>query len=131
MNFTTTQLLYIASRPSMFDSELVEAGPTPQLLSTGDYIFFHNSAGTGGYHAEFAIINGTQPDAPPIQRAMEPLLSPVYDFELGIAPAECNVPNVVFLEAVAPVEGMEDTFDVWFGGSDAVVSTARVSVTKN
>lgn len=131
MNFTTVQDLYIATRPSMFDSELVEAGPTPQLLSTGDYVFFHNSAGTGGYHAEYAIIDGEKPDAPPLQRAQEPLLSPIYDFELGTAPAECNVANVVFLEAVAPVDGMVDTFDVFFGGSDAVVSTARVSVTKN
>ena len=36
----------------------------------------------------------------------------------------------VFLEAAAPVTGMTDTFDVWYGGSDAVIGTARVKVTK-
>ena len=38
--------------------------------------------------------------------------------------------QVVFLEAAAPVAGEPDTFDVWFGGSDAVVGTARVKVVK-
>ena len=57
-----------------------------------------------------------------------PLLSPTRDWELGVAPAECNVQCVVFLEAAAPVAGQPNTFDVWFGGSDAVVGTARVKV---
>ena len=48
---------------------------------------------------------------------------------MGVAPAECNVQCVVFLEAAAPVEGMPDQFDVWFGGSDAVIGTARIQVT--
>ncbi len=169
VNFTTTVPVFIDTRPGHFDSELVEAGPSPQLLSTGDYVFFHNSAGPGGYHAEYVILNGTHPAAPYLQRAQQPILSPLYDFELGVAPAECNVPNVVFLEcvggggvrthtrahaprqcltshtrmhaspapaptpyyrAVAPVDGAVDTFDVWFGGSDAVVSTARFQVTR-
>ena len=162
VNFTTTQDTFIATRPGMFDDGLVEAGPSPQLLSDGNYIFFHNSASASGnaYHAEYVILNGTHPDAPYLQRAQQPILAPLYDFETGAAPAECNVPNVVFLEcvsaarrnslppplrttltqhtrhapsylcrAVAPVDGQKDTFDVWFGGSDAVVSTARFTVT--
>jgi hypothetical protein len=36
----------------------------------------------------------------------------------------------VFLEAATPVDGMVDTFDVYFGGSDAVIGTARFTVTK-
>ena len=65
-----------------------------------------------------------------LQRSEMPLLSPTRDWELGNAPAECNVQCVVFLEAAAPVEGQSDLFDVWFGGSDAVVGTARVQVAK-
>lgn len=39
-------------------------------------------------------------------------------------------PNVVFLEAARRVPGAAgDVFDVWFGGSDAVISTARIQVT--
>ena len=80
----------------------MEAGPSPQLLSDGNYIFFHNSAAASNnaYHAEYVILNGTHPDAPYLERAQQPILSPLYDFELGVAPAECNVANVVFLECV-------------------------------
>jgi predicted GH43/DUF377 family glycosyl hydrolase len=63
-----------------------------------------------------------------LQRADAPLLTPTFDWELGQAPAECNVACVIFLEAVAPVQGLVDTFDVYFGGSDAVVGTARVQI---
>jgi hypothetical protein len=101
VNFTTIVPDFITPRSDSFDNGLVEAGPSPQRLSTGDYIFFHNSAdGRDAYHAEYVILNGTHPEAPFLQRAMEPLLSPLYNFELGQAPAECNVPNVVFLECV-------------------------------
>jgi predicted GH43/DUF377 family glycosyl hydrolase len=128
--FLLVQLIdsYIASRPGYFDSGLVEAGPSPQLLSDGNYVQFHNSEDAQNcYHAEFAIINGTDPTHV-LQRADAPLLTPTFAWELGQAPAECNVACVVFLEAVAPVDGMLDTFDVWFGGSDAVVGTARVQI---
>ena len=54
----------------------------------------------------------------------------MQDWEVGTAPAECNVPGVVFLEAARPVEGQPDTFDVWYGGSDAVIGTARVQFTR-
>jgi hypothetical protein len=174
VTFNTTVDTFIAPRVGGFDDGLVEAGPSPQLLSDGNYIFFHNSASASNnaYHAEYVILNGTHPDAPYLERAQAPILSPLYDFELGVAPAECNVANVVFLEcvrlrvarewpraasspprwaappshapharfpspvprldrAVAPVDGQADTFDVWFGGSDAVVSTARFKVTRN
>lgn len=45
-------------------------------------------------------------------------------------PAPCRrcAPQVTFLEAAAPVRGVPDAFDVYFGGSDAVVGTARVQV---
>jgi len=98
VNFTTTNPDFIVPRGNNFDSYLVEAGPSPQLLSDGNYVFFHNSAGNGGYHAEYVILNGTHPDSAYLQRADTPLLSPTYDFEKGVAPAECNVANVVFLE---------------------------------
>jgi len=127
-NFTLVARDFIAPRDGEFDSGLVEAGPPPLALSTGDYIFFFNSA-DGCYHAEYAILSGADPTVI-LQRAAAPLLSPTRDWERGAAPAECNVACVVFLEAAAPVDGQPDVFDVWFGGSDAVVGTARVSVKK-
>jgi hypothetical protein len=41
----------LAPRPGMFDSNLVESGPPPFRLSTGDWFFLHNSAnGSNAYH---------------------------------------------------------------------------------
>lgn len=101
-------------------------------FSTGDFIFFHNSANAthNCYHPGFVILDGADLGSY-VQRSSEPLLSPVYDWEIGAAPAECNVGCVVFLEAARAVPGEVDTFDVFFGGSDAVIGTARVRVTKN
>lgn len=123
---------FITPRADNFDNDLVESGPPPLRLSDGNYLFLHNSANTSTghcYHPGFVILSGADPSVI-LQRSAVPLLSPTRTWELGVAPSECNVQCVVFLEAAAPVDGQADTFDVWFGGSDAVIGTARVSVTK-
>ena len=75
------------------------------------------------------ILDGADPTRV-LQRSAVPLLSPVQGWELGAPPFECNVGSVVFLEAAVRVESdAGDLFDVYFGGSDAVVGTARVRVT--
>jgi predicted GH43/DUF377 family glycosyl hydrolase len=131
-NYTLLNSSFIVPRPDKFDSFLVEAGPPPLFLSDGNIIFFHNSANATmhAYHPGFVIINGSDPTQI-LQRSETPILSPTRDWEIGSYPAECNVANVVFLEAAAPVDGMIDTYDVWFGGSDAVVGTARFRVSKS
>jgi predicted GH43/DUF377 family glycosyl hydrolase len=148
-NISSSAVL-LAPRPGMFDSRLVESGPPPVQLSTGDWLFVHNSADDAlAYHASFAILNGSQPTQV-LQRAEQPLLSPSLPWMRGWAPELCNVPNVVFVEAMAPLaadgratvqghrapdgpdslaQGGKDQFRIWFGGSDAVVGTAVVSVT--
>jgi predicted GH43/DUF377 family glycosyl hydrolase len=115
-------------RGDAFDNALVESGPSPLLLSDGSYVFFHNSDNSthACYNAEFSILDGETLAV--IQRAPVAMISPTRDWELGTAPAECNVPCVVFLEAAAPVLGQPNEFDVWFGGSDAVVGTARIKI---
>ena len=42
--------------------------------------------------------------------------------------AQCNVHDVVFLEAMRPLPGSVDTFEVYFGGSDAAIGSALVRV---
>ena len=128
-NFTKVNSTFITPRADSFDTRLVESGPNPFILSDGNYIFFHNSANkTACYHPGYVILSGVDPSVI-LTRSESPLLSPTRDWEVGIAPQECNVPCVVFLEAAAPVTGAVDEFDVWFGGSDAVIGTARVKVT--
>jgi hypothetical protein len=85
--------------------------------------------------------------ARPLTPVHVPLLSPVRDWERGVSPAQvrlrsssaatihvaqaaaqCNVHDVVFLEAMRRLPGTVDTFEVFFGGSDAVIGSAIVQV---
>ena len=128
-NWTVVNETYITPRGDAFDNALVEAGPSPMKLNDGNLIFFHNSDNStrSCYNAEFAVISGDDPTVV-LQRAPVAMISPTRDWELGDAPAECNVGCVVFLEAATPVLGQPNEYDVWFGGSDAVVGTARVKI---
>ena len=77
----------------------------------------------------------------------EPLLTPNRAWEKGIYPYNCNVPNVIFLEAAVMfneqqkleyieikqndgvfVDKNSDLIRVYFGGADAVIGTAVIQV---
>ena len=47
VSWTTVNDRFIEARAGMFDDVLVESGPNPFLLSTGNYVFFHNVRGWG------------------------------------------------------------------------------------
>jgi len=124
--------IIISPRSDHFDSLLTESGPPPLLLSSGDYLFFYNSATVGwpntvgsAYNVGFVILDGKNPKNI-LQRSEVPILSPTLAYEQGGAPYTCNMPNVVFLEAAKPV-GI-DTFEVYFGAADNTIGTATVSV---
>jgi predicted GH43/DUF377 family glycosyl hydrolase len=124
----------LSPRPDSFDSQLVEAGPPPLRLASGDFVFFYNSASEGfptaegsAYHVGWVVLDGLDP-AVVKQRAAAPLLTPTNPAEVGSAPYTCNVPNVVFLEAATALGG--DRFQVFFGGADAVIGSAVVAVTQ-
>jgi predicted GH43/DUF377 family glycosyl hydrolase len=81
--------ILISPRDSNFDSKLVEAGPPPLKLSTGDYLFFYNSAENGwpddlntAYHVGYLILDGKDPSIIK-QRSDTPLMGPVYSWEQG------------------------------------------------
>lgn len=123
----------LSPRADSFDSKLVESGPPPLTLSTGDYLFFYNSASIGwpdepgsAYHVGWVILDKTDPTKI-LQRSNEPLMTPEYPWEIGSPPYTCNVPNVIFLEAAKQIS--PDQFQVYFGGADAVVGSAVITVT--
>jgi len=125
----TTQSVFFSPRAGCFDSKLVESGPLPMLLSDGNYLFIYNSANEStAYHVGYVILDGKDPTRI-IQRAdcNTPLFSPTLPWEVGTKPYYCNVPNVIFLEAVHPTS-VPNQFRVYFGGADAVVGTAVVKV---
>lgn len=118
----------LSPRADAFDSKLVESGPPPFLLSTGDLFFLHNSANdTLGYHPGWVVTSGKDPTKV-LARSNEPLLTPNTTWTTGAPPSLCNVPNVVFLEAAHPTPNV-DEYRVFFGGSDAVIGSAVVTVT--
>jgi predicted GH43/DUF377 family glycosyl hydrolase len=125
--------VFIEVRPNHFDSKLVESGPPPLLLSTGDYLFFYNSASAGwpdaagsAYNPGWVILDGANPSIIK-QRSEVPILSPMYNSEFGTTPYTCNVPNVIFLEAAREI-GV-DTYEVYFGAADAAIGSAIIQVT--
>jgi len=119
-------------KQTLWGNPHVEAGPPPMKLSTGDFLFFHNSWAAGwphgaGYQPAWVVLNGSDLSQI-ISRAPEPLWSPDKEpWMAGVPPYTCNVANVSFLEAAHPVAGRADTFRVYFGGSDAVIGSAVVS----
>lgn len=136
---TSDDLLHWASmgetlievRPDSWDSKLVESGPPPLLLSTGDYLFFYNSAMLGwpeegtSYNVGYVILSGKDPKKV-LQRSSTPLLSPEFAYQQGSSPYTCNMPNVVFLEAAKPIGN--DQFTVYFGAADNTIGSATVVV---
>jgi len=124
--------IFLQVRSDNFDSQLVESGPPPMLLSNGDYLFFYNSAQLGwpkdlstAYHVGWVILDGQDPTVIK-QRSDSSLLGPEYAWEQGVAPFSCNVPNVVFLEAAYPLGN--DRFQVFFGAADNTIGTGVISV---
>lgn len=131
--------ILLSPREDSFDSRLVESGPPPLRLADGNYFFFYNSAQLGwpddpntSYNVGWVILDGKDPSVI-IQRSAEPLLSPKFAWEQGVAPYSCNVPNVVFLEAAHPLpndnaESGINRFRVYFGGADNTIGSAVVEV---
>jgi predicted GH43/DUF377 family glycosyl hydrolase len=130
LNYTTlNEFLLFRTRSDKFDSELVESGPPPMQLSTGDWLFVYNSAqrlhGVPNrlfYAPGWVILNGTNP-LQVIQRSEEPMMMPEYDWETtGLTPF------VVFVEGMRSA-GRKDTFVIYYGAADTSIGVAIVTVT--
>eukprot|EP00762_Andalucia_godoyi_P001988 ANDGO_02509.mRNA.1 hypothetical protein EMIHUDRAFT_206771 len=121
--------ILLSPRPSSFDSMLVESGPNPMKLSTGDYLFLYNSADSAdlAYHVGWTILAKDDPSKI-LARSDAPLFVPDLAWEQGVSPWTCNVANVVFLQGVSATV-KPDVFRVYFGGADAVIGTALIQVT--
>jgi len=152
LTWNDTGDLLIEIREELFDSGLVESGPAPLQLSTGDFLFIYNSARHGypsvkpawdlQYNIGFTILNKTDPTVV-VQRSDEPIMSPVYDWEIGNT-TDYLTPNVVFLEGLvvdpngcpsnvaelseAPEGANFECFFGVYGGADSDVGSVRIVV---
>jgi predicted GH43/DUF377 family glycosyl hydrolase len=126
-------------RANKFDSALIEAGPAPVLLASGNLFFVYNSARKIGptvkpgydfeYNCGWAILNGSDPSQV-LQRGDEPLLSPATDWEFGNGTKKGEnldlTPNVVFCEGIEVLQSNQ--FRVFYGAADAVIGAFLVYV---
>ena len=146
-DWTLLNQTLIAKRPGMWDAGLIEPGPPPLLLASGDYLMLYNSAeeeNDRGYHVGWVILSGADPTKV-LQRSKSPLLSWTNrTWSAGNdTNALCNVPEVVFLAAARPLPaaaaaaagvstdvttGGEEAFELFFGAADAVVGRATIGV---
>ena len=120
-------------RPGMWDAHGMAAGPPPQQLTTGDYVYFYNTdAGVGSgdkppYHrcqVGWLVMDRDDPSKV-IARGAAPLLSPLAPWELGLA-ADYNTNGVIFADGAKPLGN--DEFLIFYGGSDTVVGASKVKV---
>lgn len=133
IHWTPSNITLLARRPGMWDAGLIEPGPPPLLLASGDYLFFYNGATLPNdrqYHVGWAILDGRDPSRV-IQRSVVPVLSWTdRTWMVGNTTADtalCYTPSVVFCNGARPLEAV-GTFELFFGGADAVIGTAVVKV---
>lgn len=149
--FADTKANLLETRKDHFDSELVESGPAPLRLATGDYLFIYNSARAGypsvkpgfelQYNVGYAILSKSDPTQV-LERAEDPILSPELEWEIGNT-TKFLTPNVVFVEGVirdpngcqfADVAGLlgpsyvanAECFFAVYGAADSYTGTAQI-----
>mmetsp|Transcript_16335 Transcript_16335/g.41422 ORF Transcript_16335/g.41422 Transcript_16335/m.41422 type:complete len:444 (-) Transcript_16335:117-1448(-) len=120
VEYTNTEKVLLSPREGYFDSVLVEAGPPPMRLSSGDYLFLYNSATQPNpplpnrkpdwklqYNIGYAILDGNDPTLVKY-RSRTPLFSPTLEWEKCSYPSPSPLPRGVGLTPyVVFVEGWE------------------------
>lgn len=109
----------LASRPKMFDSQVVEPGPAPIITDDGILLIYNGADDNSVYRTGWVVFDKTDPTKI-VARADQPIFEPVHEWEkVG------QVPNVVF------VEGMVSDGNRWlfyYGGADKYVGVASALV---
>lgn len=109
----------LASRPKMFDSQVVEPGPAPVLRSDGILLVYNGADDNNVYRTGWALFDKNDPSKV-IARGQKPIFEPVHEWEkVG------QVPNVVFVEGLVP-DGNRWLF--YYGGADKYVGVASAAV---
>ena len=127
-----TEVLFSVRKAPYWDTGFVESAMPPLTLSDGNLLFFYDSVGpwngTSGFQPGWAVLDGRDPRTV-LARAERPPMPYTLDWEKGTRPDwPCNTRHVTNLGGGHRVGGGQDLFRVYFGGADAVVGTALVSV---
>ena len=105
----------LASRPKMFDAQVVEPGPAPVITNDGIFLVYNGADDNNVYRTGWVLFDKNDPTKV-VARAERPIFEPVHDWEkVG------QVPNVVF------VEGLVRDRKRWlfyYGGADKYIGVA-------
>ena len=109
----------LASRPGLFDSQVVEPGPAPIITPQGIFLIYNGADDRQVYSTGWVLFDKNDPTKV-LARSEKPVFAPEKDWEkVG------QVPNVVF------VEGMVRDGNRWlfyYGGADKNVGVATAPV---
>jgi predicted GH43/DUF377 family glycosyl hydrolase len=131
--------VFMEGRPGCWDEPGVAAGPQPERLSSGDYLYIYNVDTGFPYHPNpvgrcaigWAILDGSDPSRI-VARSDEPLLTATLPWETCAAVGkgyECQEPEVVFSTGMKPLGN--DEFFVFYGAADTDVGVARIKVVQS
>lgn len=109
----------LASRPRMFDSQVVEPGPAPVIADDGILLIYNGADDHSVYRTGWVLFDKKDPTKV-LARAQHPIFEPVEAWEkVG------QVPNVVFVEGLVP-DGNRWLF--YYGGADKYIGVASAAV---
>jgi predicted GH43/DUF377 family glycosyl hydrolase len=109
----------LSSRPGSFDSQVVEPGPPPVLMSEGIFLIYNGADDKNIYSTGWVLFDKKDPTKV-LARAQEPIFSPGPEWEkVG------QVPNVVFVEGLVRDGGR---WLFYYGGADKNVGVATAPV---
>ena len=109
----------LASRPKMFDSQVVEPGPAPVITDHGIFLIYNGADDNSVYRTGWVLFDKRDPTNA-VARAQQPIFEPVHDWEkVG------QVPNVVFVEGQV-LDGNRWLF--YYGAADKYVGVTSAAV---
>ncbi len=126
--------LFMKGREGCWDAPGVAAGPQPERLSTGDFLYIYNVDTGYPYHPNpvgrcaigWAILDGEDPTRI-VARSDSPLLTAVFPWEqCPVKNSTCQETMVVFSTGLKPLGN--DEFLVVYGGGDTDVGLAKIKV---
>ncbi len=115
INWTPIEEPVIRPREGMFDSGLIEPGPTPLITEHGILMLYNSADDDLVYRTGQALFDISDPTKL-LKRSDDFFMEPDYELEV-----DGQIPNVVFIEGLAK---LGDTWFLYFGMGDSGIGVA-------
>lgn len=115
INWTPIEEPVMSPREGMFDSGLIEPGPTPLITDHGILLLYNSADDDLVYRTGQALFDINDPTRL-LERSDDFFMEPDYELEV-----DGQIPNVVFIEGLAK---LGDTWFLYFGMGDSGIGVA-------